>query len=90
VGNLNLRFDEGRVGRAQASPSLLLYHRGSVDLSHCKTHTRLTPSSPGAECQPIPPGFQLGGEIFLKSREPTGAGSAVPPWFHIVSSNVSN
>ena len=25
VGNLHLRFDEGRVGRAQASPSLLLY-----------------------------------------------------------------
>src|SRR5215472_7442606 len=40
--------------------------RGSVDPSHCKTHTRLTPSStPGAECQPITPGFQLGGEIFL-------------------------
>jgi len=28
VGNLHLRFDEGRVGRAQASPSLLLYHPG--------------------------------------------------------------
>ena len=25
MGNLHLRFDEGRVGRAQASPSLLLY-----------------------------------------------------------------
>src|ERR1051325_2504915 len=25
VGNLHLRFDEGRVGRALASPSLLLY-----------------------------------------------------------------
>lgn len=27
VGNLHLRFDEGRVGRYLASPSLLLYHR---------------------------------------------------------------
>lgn len=25
AGNLHLRFDEGRVGRATASPSLLLY-----------------------------------------------------------------
>ena len=30
VGNLHLRFDEGRVGRAQASPSLLLYPRAQV------------------------------------------------------------
>jgi len=27
AGNLHLRFDEGRVGRAMVSPSLLLYHR---------------------------------------------------------------
>jgi hypothetical protein len=29
VVNLHLRFDEGRVGRATASPSLLLYPLGS-------------------------------------------------------------
>src|SRR5437762_9739172 len=28
AGNLHLRFDEGRVGRALASPSLLLYRLG--------------------------------------------------------------
>ena len=30
MANLHLRFDEGRVGRAQASPSLLLYRSALI------------------------------------------------------------
>jgi hypothetical protein len=30
VGNLHLRFDEGRAGRANASPTLLLYRLGNT------------------------------------------------------------
>ena len=44
-GNLLVRFDEGRVGRASLSPSLLLYHVSKVRHNNHRGETRAITNS---------------------------------------------
>ena len=66
MGNLHLRFDEGRVGRAQASPSLLLYPRSYMNLSAMENIPPLRATgSEGLAARRILARLQLDGEDFF-------------------------